>query len=187
MSGSDRSPLASSTAAESSVRVTASGAKLRTWDACAGLHEVQSPLAKLDSSVAFGDDYPEPIRFDAERRALRYRGFMSHATYVKLAALSDDRDYQTALERLFVATSPTAATTAWRVPWKSMAGAAAAAIVLAGGWYASNRREPQPATIAPPENRVVTLKVDATSEIAARVPAATSIRPEGETRHPVER
>jgi len=188
MSGSDQRASASSSEAESAVRVTASGAKPRTWDACAGLHEVQSPLAKLDSSVAFGDDYPEPIHYDAERKLLRYRGFMSHATYVKLAALSDDREYQTALERLFVATSPTAATTAWSVPWKSMAGAAAAAIVLAAGWYASNRRELQPATIAPPENRVVTLKVDTTSEIATRVPAAaTSIRPEGETRHPVER
>jgi len=187
MSGSERSASASSTATEPAVGVTAGCARRRTWDACAGLHEVQSPLAKLDSAVVFGDDYPEPIRYDAERKALRYRGFKSHATYVKLAALSDDREYQTALERLFVATSPTIETSPWRVPWKSMAGAAAAAIVLAGGWYASSRRQPQPATIALPESRVVTLKVDATSEIAARVPPATSIRPEGETRHPVER
>jgi len=182
MSGSDQLAAVTPTP---STGCTASVARKRTWDACAGLHEVQSPLAKLDCRIVFGDDYPEPIRHDAERKVLRYRGFMAHASYVKLAALSDDREYQTALERLFVATSPTAETPAWQVPWRSLAGAAAAAIVLAGGWYAWNR--PAPTPTAPPANRVVTLKVDATDEIAARVPDAPNHRPEGEARHPVER
>jgi hypothetical protein len=187
MSGSDRIATASSAAADSSVRVTASGAKLRTWDACAGLHEAQSPLARLDSKVVFGEDYPEPIRYDADRQALRYRGFMSHASYVKLAALSDDREFQTALERLFVATSPTAVSPPWQVPWRGLAAAIAAVAILAGGWYAWSNRTPPAASLKPPEDRVVTLKVDATGKIAAQMPGEATIRPEGEARHPVER
>jgi hypothetical protein len=187
MSGSDRSASASSTATESAVGVTASCARLRTWDACAGLLEAQSPLAKLDSKVVFGDDYPEPIRYDAERRLLRYRGFMSHATYVKLAALSDDREYQTALERLFVATSPPAVSPPWEAPWKGLAAAAIAVAVLAGGWYVWNDRPSPAAPTRPPENRVVTLKPEARTEIATQIPDGTTARPEGEARRPVER
>mgnify|MGYP003577100870 CR=1 FL=1 len=97
---------------------TASLPAIRTWEACAGQQEVQSPLARLDSKVVFNHDYPLPICYDAERKMLRYRGFMSHATYLKLAALSDDREYQTALEHLFVATSPSPIPAAWQVPWK---------------------------------------------------------------------
>lgn len=184
MSGSDQQAAVTPTP---STDCTASVARKRTWEACAGLHEVLSPLAKLDSAVVFGDDYPEPIHYDADRKVLRYRGFMSHATYVKLSALSDDREYQTALERLFVATSPTAEAPAWQVPWKGVVGAAAAAIVLAGGWFAWNRPMAPPAPIAPPANRVVARKVVAADEIAVRVPDAPNHRPEGEARHPVER
>jgi hypothetical protein len=184
MSGSDQATAVTPTP---STDCSTSVAKKRTWDACAGLHEVQSPLTKLDSAVVFGDDYPEPIRYDAARKVLRYRGFMSHATYVKLAALSDDRAYQTALERLFVATSPTAEAPAWQMPWRSMAVAAAAAIVLAGGWLAWNRPMPPSAPIAPPANRVVARKVMAADEIAVRAADATTSGPEAEARHPVER
>jgi hypothetical protein len=184
MSGSD---LQSAVTPTPSTEAAPSVGRKRTWDSCAGLHEAQSPLARLDSSVVFGDDYPEPIRYDAERQALRYRGFMAHASYVKLAALSDDREYQTALERLFVATSPTTETPPWQVPWKSTAGTAAAALVLAGGWFAWNRPGPPPAPNAPPANRVVARKVVAEEEIAVRVPDSPNHTPEGEARRPAER
>ena len=63
----------------------------RTWDARAGMREAESPLAQLDPSIHFDGEYPEPIRYDAERKVLRYRGPMSHASFVVLRALSDDR------------------------------------------------------------------------------------------------
>jgi len=155
----------------------------RTWDACAGLHEAQAPLARLDPKVVFGDDYPFPIRFDAERKVLRYRGFMSHATYVKLAALCDERDYQTALERLFVATSPTVEAPVRQVPWKAIAAGAVAVVVMVGGWYARElrlRRALEP-------DRVVARKFGVGGDVAVKVPPATTERPEGEARRGVER
>ena len=157
----------------------------RTWDACAGLHEAQAPLARLDSKVVFGNDYPFPIRYDAERKLLQYRGFMPHAAYVKLAALSDDRDYQTALERLFVATSPTAIAPARQVPWKGIAAAAVAIASLVCGWYAREIRLRRAPESVP--DRVITRKVEVTGDVAVQVPQATTERPEGEGRRPVER
>ena len=157
----------------------------RTWEACAGLHESQAPLARLDSKVVFGNDYPLPIHYDAERKLLQYRGFMSHATYVKLAALCDERDYQTALERLFVATSPTVIAPAWQLPWKRFAAGAVAVAVMVCGWYAREiRLRPAP---EPAPERVVARKVEMTSDIAVKVPPATAGHPEGEGRRPVER
>ena len=164
---------------------TASVPSKRTWDACAGLHEVQAPLARLDSQLVFDSEYPVPIRYDVERKVLRYRGFMSHATYVKLAALSDDRDYQTALERLFVATSPTAEAPGWRVPWKSLA--TAALVVFAAGWYVWNRADQTPAPSTQPQNHIVTRRLDPDGDIAARAAAGAPTAAEGEPRHPVER
>jgi hypothetical protein len=164
-----------------------SATKKRTWDACAGLHEAEAPLAHLDGRVVFGDDYPEPIRYDAERKKLRYRGFMSHSSYVKLAALCDEREYQTALEQVFVATSPGAISPPWQVPWKGIAVAALAMAVLAGGWYVRSGRLRPVATPQPAENRILTLKVETAGDVAAQVPEAAATRPEGEARRPVER
>lgn len=161
--------------------------KKRTWDSCAGLHEAETPLAQLDGRIAFGDDYPEPIRYDDRRRKLCYRGFMSHSSYVKLAALCDEREYQTALEQVFVATSPTAISPQWQVPWKGIAAAVTAMAVVAGGWYLRSSRIRPAATPQPAENRVVTLKVNVADDIAVQVPEATAARPEGEPRRPVER
>jgi hypothetical protein len=166
---------------------TASAPTKRTWDACAGLHEVQAPLARLDSKVILDNEYPVPIRYDAERKLLRYRGFMSHATYLKLAALTDDRDYQTALERLFVATSPTAEASAWQVPWKALGAAVIVVVALAAGWYAWSRSGQVPAPIAPPQNQIVTRTLKPDGDVAARLPEGSPAPAEGEPRHPVER
>jgi hypothetical protein len=158
----------------------------RTWEACAALHEAQSPLAQLDSRVVFGNDYPEPIRYDAERKLLRYRGFMPHASYVKLAALSDDRAYQTALERLFVATSPAAESPPWPIPWKGIAAAIVIAALLCG-WYVRGSRVQRAAVPEPAEERVVTLKVESSGDLAVQLPQTATDRPAGEARRPIER
>ena len=166
---------------------SAIAASNRTWDACAGQQEVQAPLARLDSEVVFDSDYSLPIRYDAERRVLRYRGFMSHATYVRLAALSDDREYQTALERLFVATSPSAITPAWQVPWKGLAAGVMALVLLAAGWYQWNGSHRAGATGLQPQERNVPTTDSAGGDIAVHVPQASPAPAEGEPRHPVER
>jgi hypothetical protein len=161
--------------------------KKRTWDACAGLHEAEAPLAHLDGRVVFEEDYPEPIRYDAERKKLRYRGFMSHASYVKLAALCDEREYQAALERLFVATSPLAVSSPWQVPWKGIGAAVAAIALLVSGWYARSAwLRPEAASQAGQE-RVVTQNPETTGDVVVHGPQATGNRPEGEARRPVER
>ena len=53
----------------------------RTWEQCAGQRESEAPLSALDAAVSFGDDFPEPIRYDAASGVLRYRGLMSHGSF----------------------------------------------------------------------------------------------------------
>src|SRR4029434_353100 len=88
----------------------------RTWEQCAGQRESEAPLSWPDSSLSFGDDFPEPIRYDAARGVLRYRGLMSHGSFRYLGSLSRDYRYQRALEQLFVATAtPPTAGPSWKV------------------------------------------------------------------------
>jgi hypothetical protein len=106
----------------------------RTWDSCAGLPESEVPLAQLDSSIHFDDDYCEPIRY--ERGLLRYRGTMSHASFVHLQALSRDRQYQRALEQLFVASATPPSAVGGSAKLLAGVGLSAAAVVMmAGAWF----------------------------------------------------
>ena len=112
----------------------------RSWESCAALPECQVPLTGLEVSISF-DGLGEPICYDAQRGLLRYRGTMSHASFLHLQQQSRERQYQRALEQLFVvsampqvpATSPT--------PWLVGTGAAALAAVAIGGlWYSLGGR-----------------------------------------------
>lgn len=140
----DTCPDLSATAGASGVAAAArqSGPLGRTWAACEGLYESEVPLASLDPAVRFDDDYPDPIRYDASRRVLRYRGRMSHASFMRLQVLSNDRMYQRALEQLFVASAmpPAARIPTSRVLWPTLAAGLLVAIVAAGwfsrGWLA---------------------------------------------------
>lgn len=77
----------------------------KTWQEAAGEREVTAPLAALPLGVAFGEDFPEPIQYDAARRVLRYRGFMSNTSFQELQHLSNDLFYMRALEQLFTASA----------------------------------------------------------------------------------
>src|SRR5262245_34299791 len=91
---------------KSSPRAKASLAEVplgRTWQDCAGERESAVPLSFIDETLRFGDDFPEPIRYDSARSVLLYRGLMSHGSFRYLGSLSRDYRYQRALEELFVA------------------------------------------------------------------------------------
>jgi hypothetical protein len=154
----------------------------RTWDACAGLPECEVPLAQLDSAVCFDDDYPEPIRYDAARRVLRYRGTMSHASFVRLHSLSRDRDYLRAMEQLFVASAPP-------LPVQSLVGspltwlglAAVAVVIAAAAWFAWSRLAPHNSSL--PRLDDVAVRAGGNAACAgspANSPASAKKAPEGE-------
>jgi hypothetical protein len=155
----------------------------RTWAACAGLYESEVPLASLDPAVRFDDDYPDPIRYDASRRVLRYRGRMSHASFMRLQVLSNDRSYQRALEQLFVASAlpPEARAPVSWVLWPALAAGLLVALLAAGwfgrGWLAPGGR---PAVAAqsvdaapamPPAAEIASLEPARSAAATAEAPA----------------
>jgi hypothetical protein len=101
-----------------------------TWRDAAGQREVWVPVGYLPAGVEFGDDFPEPIRYDATLRRLSYRGLMPHASYAFLRSLSADLPYQIAIERLFIASSPPAVHSETRAKWLAAAAAIAAALLV---------------------------------------------------------
>jgi hypothetical protein len=115
------------------------------------MRESEIPLSNLDASIQFDGDYCEPIRYDAARRVLRYRGTMSHASFVHLQALSRDRLYQRALEQLFVASAMPPEPSMQAGKWLAVGGLSTALVVgAAGAWFVmGGRSEP---TAPPLEN-----------------------------------
>ena len=79
----------------------------KTWSEAAHLPETAAQLDQLPGGLEFRDEFPEPIRFDAAKRRLVYRGFMCSASYRYLQSLTKDGGYQGALEHLFQATADT--------------------------------------------------------------------------------
>jgi hypothetical protein len=67
--------------------------------------EYSVKLAQLPAEVSISARLAERFRFDAERRQLFYRGFMTKCAYDEISALSDNLDYHRAVEELFVLTS----------------------------------------------------------------------------------
>jgi hypothetical protein len=106
-----------------------------TWDEAAGLPETSARLKRLPEGLHFPDDFPEPIRFDARRRRLLYRGFMRLSSHTFLRGCSPDPAYLKALERLFqdstfgLADSPSRNAFGW---W--LAGAVCLALAAVAVW-----------------------------------------------------
>ena len=73
----------------------------KTWSQAAGLPETAARLEALPPGLDFPADFPEPIRYDAARRLLVYRGFMASASYQFLRGRSADLAYLAALDVLF--------------------------------------------------------------------------------------
>jgi hypothetical protein len=135
------------------------------------MRESEIPLSNLDASIQFEGDYCEPIRYDAARRMLRYRGTMSHASFVHLQALSRDRLYQRALEQLFVASAMPPEPSMQAGKWLAIGGLSTAVVVgVAGAWFVmGGRSEPT----APPLENVASAGERAGNDSSA-VPAAKS-------------
>jgi len=76
-----------------------------TWAQAAGRPEASVHLACLPEGLSLGDDFPEPLRYDADRQLLIYRGFMTSMSCQYLRSLSTDLVFLSALDELNVRTS----------------------------------------------------------------------------------
>ena len=111
------------------------------WNDAEGRPQIAASLAELPEGVDFDDGFPEPIRFDAERGRLLYRGFMATSSYRFLLAQSHDLDYLRAINEL--SNKSTAALQPQALhkrkwPWLAAATAgllAAAGLVGRGRWF----------------------------------------------------
>ena len=63
-------------------------------------------LERLPEGLRFPPELGDRIGYDAERRRLVYRGFMSKVDFDRLCALSDDWSYRRPLEELFRLCTP---------------------------------------------------------------------------------
>ncbi len=58
-------------------------------------------MASLPEGLKFPPEFDDRIEYDADRRRLGFRGFMSKAEFDRLSRLSDDWGYKRTLEELF--------------------------------------------------------------------------------------
>lgn len=58
-------------------------------------------MERLPDGLSFPPELDGRIRFDADRRTLSFRGFMSKAEFDRLSRLHDDWGYRRSLEDLF--------------------------------------------------------------------------------------
>lgn len=159
----------------------------RSWESCAALPECQVPFTGLEVSISF-DDLGEPICYDAQRGLLRYRGTMSHASFLHLQKLSRERHYQRALEQLFVTSAMPPPASISSKPWLVATGTAGvAAVVLGGLWYSlggqASPKTPEivdnSAASAGSAAQVIPIKADA---MAHEPTNASQSAPEGQLR-----
>lgn len=76
-----------------------------TWSQAAGKMEVAAKLERLPEGVEFPEGFPEPIKWDAERKELMYRGFMTAMSFEFLRQLSTDLLYLAALNSVNIQSS----------------------------------------------------------------------------------
>ena len=58
-------------------------------------------LQQLPRGLEFPESLKDRIRFDADKKRLYFRGFMTKAEYDQLARLGQNLEYQLAVEQLF--------------------------------------------------------------------------------------
>jgi hypothetical protein len=91
--------------------------------------EYSVKLSQLPAKVSISGRLAERFRYDAERKLLVYRGFMTKCAYDEISALSDNLDYHRAVEELFVLTSAEVSSPRRGVSPGVWAAAAAAVVV----------------------------------------------------------
>ena len=124
-------PATSAVSERPTTAVETSSPTRSRWEAAEGKREVGVPLASLPAGVSFSADCPEPIRYDAAHKSLRYRGQMYHTNYMYLRSLSTDAAYGHAVDELFAASVPPDPAVA-SIPWPIFAGTALALLGIAG-------------------------------------------------------
>ena len=103
MSSDTPSPSQASAASESTGSThPPTGHVGKTWKQAEGLSETIAPLEQLPEGVQFGEDFPEPICYDPQRKVLKYRGQMFHGNFTYLSSMSRDVRFYQALEVIFV-------------------------------------------------------------------------------------
>jgi len=112
---------------------TPPGYRDATWDQCAGQPEVSVHLDHLPPDVKFDDSTPEPIRFDPQKKELRYRGLMYHGSYSYLRSLSKGGSYLLAIDNLYMLSSQPKKPRRLAY-WFSAATAGAAVVGVACAW-----------------------------------------------------
>jgi len=89
----------------SSVQAKSLPFRHKTWFQAEGEREVAVQLESLPAGLCFPEDFPEPLRYDADKRQLAYRGFMSHGSFCYLQQLHSDPRYAQALDDLYTSSS----------------------------------------------------------------------------------
>ena len=88
------------------------------------------PLDSLPEDLSFPPTLQDRISYDPAKKQLCFEGFMSKTDFDKLICLSNDIDYQRALERLFqIATFSDSSTASSSKAWVLAAVAAAVATI----------------------------------------------------------
>ena len=103
-----------------------------TWERAAGQREIFVPLHHFPAHLQFDANFPEPIRYDAAKERLCYRGLMYHGSYSFLRGQSTEANYLIAIDQLYLMSS-TPPKKHHYVAWGSAisAGVALAALVFA--------------------------------------------------------
>lgn len=117
--------------------------------------EYSVKLAQLPAEVSFPARLSERFCYDAERRELVYRGFMTKCAYDEISALSDNPDYHRAIEQLFVLTSAEVVPPTKGLSPRVLAASVAAAVVLAALIWGTVRHASAQRTANPPASATV--------------------------------
>lgn len=104
-----------------------------TWDRAAGQREISVSLHHFPAQLKFDDSFPEPIRYDAAKERLCYRGLMYHGSYSYLRGQSTEANYLIAIDQLY-SLSSTPPKKHHYVAWASAISAGVAIAALASAW-----------------------------------------------------
>lgn len=104
-----------------------------TWDRAAGQREIFVPLHHYPTQLKFDADFPEPIRYDAAKERLSYRGLMYHGSYSFLRNQCADANYLMAIDQLYLLSS-TPPKKHHYAAWASAISAGVAIAALVSAW-----------------------------------------------------
>lgn len=104
-----------------------------TWEKAAGQREIFVPLHHFPPQLKFDDQFPEPIRYDAAKERLCYRGLMYHGSYSYLRNQCTDANYLIAIDQLYQLSS-TPPKQRHLAAWASAISAGIAIAALVSAW-----------------------------------------------------